>query len=263
MLGLLGVAGLASALVAVSSLAARRWGHAIGGVLSAFPLIVGPVLLVAAERHGTAFAAQAAAATLLGLVSLCGFALAYARAALRWGWPASLLLAWAAAAVLGLLAGRAEVGLAGAAVAAVAAIAIARAALPRAGAVTGPGAVPRWDLPVRMALTAVLIVLLTAAADRFGAIAAGILSALPTLASVLAVFTHRRHGRDALLALLRGMVGGIVAFAAFCAVVGGLVDRAGVTLAFVLATVVAVAVHGVLVVTAPRARPPCRAGHGA
>ena len=79
-----------------------------------------------------------------------------------------------------------------------------------------------------MALTAVLIVLLTAAADRFGAIAAGILSALPTLASVLAVFTHRRDGRDALLALLRGMVGGIVAFAAFCAIVGGLVDRVGV-----------------------------------
>ena len=49
-------AGLGASLVALSTVAAARWGHVIGGVLSAFPLIVGPVLLVAAERHGTAFA---------------------------------------------------------------------------------------------------------------------------------------------------------------------------------------------------------------
>jgi uncharacterized membrane protein (GlpM family) len=54
-------AGLGASLVAVSTVAAARWGYVIGGVLSAFPLIVGPVLLVAAERHGTAFAATAAA----------------------------------------------------------------------------------------------------------------------------------------------------------------------------------------------------------
>ena len=61
MLDLLLAAALGASLVAVSTIAAARWGHVVGGVLSAFPLIVGPVLLVAAERHGTAFAATAAA----------------------------------------------------------------------------------------------------------------------------------------------------------------------------------------------------------
>jgi hypothetical protein len=62
-LDLLLAAGLGASLVAMSTIAAARWGHVIGGVLSAFPLIVGPVLLVAARRHGTAFAAHTAAAT--------------------------------------------------------------------------------------------------------------------------------------------------------------------------------------------------------
>ena len=65
MLDLHFAAGLGASLVAVSTIAAVRWGHVIGGVLSAFPLIVGPVLLVAADRHGTAFAAQTAAAAVL------------------------------------------------------------------------------------------------------------------------------------------------------------------------------------------------------
>jgi hypothetical protein len=64
MLELVLVAGLAAALVGVSTLAGRRWGHQVAGLVGAFPLIVGPVLLLAAERHGAEFAARTAAATL-------------------------------------------------------------------------------------------------------------------------------------------------------------------------------------------------------
>jgi hypothetical protein len=53
-LELLGAAALASSSVGAATLAARRRGHGVGGVLSAFPLIVGPVLLISAERHGAA-----------------------------------------------------------------------------------------------------------------------------------------------------------------------------------------------------------------
>jgi hypothetical protein len=91
-----------------------------------------------------------------------------------------------------------------------------------------------------MALTALLIIGLTLAGDRFGPTVAGILAALPTLASVLAVFTHARHGHDALVALLRGMLGGLAGFVCFCALIALLVEPAGVSLAFVLATAAAV-----------------------
>src|SRR6185437_9072530 len=101
---------LAPALVAVSTSVARRWGPRAGGVVSAFPAIVGPVLLILALGHGRAFAARAADGTLLGLVSLAAFALVYGRLADGHGWPAAVVAGWVAAALaalgVGAIAGR-------------------------------------------------------------------------------------------------------------------------------------------------------------
>jgi hypothetical protein len=215
-------------------------------VLSAFPLIVGPVLLLAAQRHGAAFAARAAAGTLLGLVALSGFAAAYARCAARRAWGISLAVGWAAAALLGTLAGRVEVGVLGALAVAGGSLALAHSAIPPGSTARAPE-LPAWELPLRMACTALLIVALTGAAERFGPAVAGVLAALPTLASVLAVFTHLRHGRDALFGFLRGMLTGMGAFVAFCAVVAVLVDRTGVAATFLIATAAAVALQAAVV----------------
>src|SRR5512142_130043 len=92
---------VAPLLVAASTLATRIWGPRAGGVISAFPAIVGPVLLIAALNHGSAFAARAADGTLYGLVSLGAFNLAYGWAALRARWQASLAVGWAAASAAG------------------------------------------------------------------------------------------------------------------------------------------------------------------
>ena len=143
-------AALGAALVGVASQLSRVWGHGLGGLLSAFPLIVGPVLLLAALRHDGAFAAHAARSTLLGLVALCGFVLAYGRASRRAGWAASLAIAWTAAAALGILAARIETGLLGALAAAMVSIVVARVTLSPAREVEVASALPRWDLPARM-----------------------------------------------------------------------------------------------------------------
>jgi hypothetical protein len=55
---------------------------------------------------------------------------------------------------------------------------------------------------------------------------AGALAALPSVASVLTVSTHQQHGVDAVLDLLRGMLGGMAAFVLFCALIGLLVEPA-------------------------------------
>src|SRR3954470_21005508 len=240
---LIGVAAVAACLVAASTAAARRWGHGIGGVVSAFPVIVGPALLLAALRQDAAFAASMATATLLGIVALSGFVLVYGRSAQRCGWPLSLGLGWAAAAVLGMLAGGIGGGLLGGLVAAVVSPTLAHAALPRGRQLAVPAVFPSWEMPARSAVTVLLVVGLTVAGERFGPNVAGVLAALPALASVLAVFTHARHGRDALVAMLRGMLGGLGAFVIFCALIAALVEPAGVVTAFGLATAAAVLVQ--------------------
>jgi hypothetical protein len=248
----------APALVAAATLAARRWGQRAGGVVSAFPAIVGPVLLVAALAHGPAFTARAANGTLLGLAALAAFALAYARVAVRADAAVSFAAGWAAAAVAATAAGALGAGPpAGLAVAAVT-LALARRAMPRdsAAAPTPAGHAGAWDLPLRMALTAVLVVTLTAGADRLGAAIGGVLAALPVLASILAAFAHLQHGGRAAAELLRGMLGGMAGFVAFCALVAALVQPAGIAGAFAAATAAALAVQ--LAQLRPMPRPASR-----
>jgi hypothetical protein len=272
---------VAPALVGAATLAAGRWGERVGGVVSAFPAIVGPVLLIAALEHGTAFAGRAASGTLLGLVALSGFAVAYAHVAPHAGWRLSLAVGWAAASALslavGALAPGPPAGLCAATVSLWAAhralrTPSANASVPCAGtgaserapgcastsaatAATGATgaepslsatrrrpAVPSWDLPLRMALTALLVVALTAAASALGAVVGGMLAALPVLASVLAAFTHARYGARPVAALLRGMLAGMAGFVVFCALVAILAEPAGIAAAFTMATAAALAV---------------------
>jgi hypothetical protein len=236
---------VAPLLVGLSTLAARRWGEQIGGALSAFPAIVGPLLLIAAVDHGPAFAARSATGTLLGLVALSGFVLAYGRTASRAGWRTSLAVGWTAAAGIAAVFMVVHAGLAVAMVVAGASLLLAYRLLPSHPS-TPAVATPRWDLPVRMAMTAVLMVSLTAAASRLGPVVGGLLAALPALASILAVFTHGRQGSAALVELLRGMLRGMAAFVAFCLLVALLVVRAGTPAAFSVATIAAVAVQAAI-----------------
>ena len=87
-----------------------------------------------------------------------------------------------------------------------------------------------------MALTAALIALLTVASELFGPVVGGMLAALPVLASVLTVFTHRLHGSDATIGLLGGMLTGMSGFVAFCAAIALLAAPAGTAVAFGVAT---------------------------
>ncbi len=123
---------LAPGLAAAATLAARRWGERAAGRVSAFPAIVGPLLLVVALRHSPAFTARVAGGVVLGLVSLAGFALAYGRAAVRAGWGPSLLAGWGAAAALAAVAGASGAGAPAGLGLAAGSLMVAWAALPRA-----------------------------------------------------------------------------------------------------------------------------------
>ena len=72
---------LAPLCVVAVSLAGRRWGVAVAGVLGGLPVVAGPILLVLTLLHGDAFGADAAAGTLLGLAALTAFVVVYGRVA--------------------------------------------------------------------------------------------------------------------------------------------------------------------------------------
>jgi hypothetical protein len=235
-------------LVGAATLACRKWGNRIGGLVSALPAVVGPLLLITAQQHGAAFTARAANGTLIGLAGLSAFVLVYGRAAVHAGWRASLAAGWASGAVLAALAGSLGGGLGfpGGLVIATVSLALAYRAMPATG-VRERGDAPGWaGIAIRMALTAVLVAMLAAAATLFGAVVGGILAGLPVLASVLAVATHRRDGAAATVTLLRGMLSGMSGFVCFCVAVELLVVPAGTAASFTAATLATLGLQGLL-----------------
>src|ERR1700730_5632041 len=91
---------LAPGFVVGASLATRRFGPRVGGLIGGLPVVAGPILLVYALSHGPGFAAGAAAGTLLGLISLIAFVVVYGRLAGQVSWTAGMLAGWVAFAAL-------------------------------------------------------------------------------------------------------------------------------------------------------------------
>jgi hypothetical protein len=236
---------LAPGLVAISIIASRRWGQRVGGLVSSFPAVVGPVLLIAAREHGASFTARSANGMLFGLATLAAFVVVYAKLAGRAHWSLSLASGWVAAGVVAipirLMAGYlgSPAGLIVATVALLAAYAaLAPARSPVERGLSGPRGVS--EVMLQMVLTGGLVAGLAAAAAQLGPMVGGMLAALPVLASVLATRTHRQDGAVAVVVLLRGMLTGMPGFVGFCAAIGLLIVPLGTVAAFCAAILVAV-----------------------
>jgi hypothetical protein len=223
---------LVPALVASVTMASRRWGLRVGGILTALPMVAGPTLAFYAIEQGPAFAAHAARTAMLGIAATAAFCVAYARSAALVAWPASLALGWAALAlVASAVYGLPDLGGAGEFAVAVTALAAGRRLVPPRSVPTAAGSPPRWDLPLRMGTSAIAVVVFTAVAARLGPRLSGVVSAFPVVTMILAVFTHAQHGAepsgpygapgsDAAAMFLRGLLRGLHSFAAYCLVFG-------------------------------------------
>ena len=237
---------LAPGLIASVSVLQRRWGPSIGGMLTGTPVMAGPVLLALALDHDERFAGAAAGAGLQALIAVAAFIAAYAAAAARWGlpWLASLAVAFAAYAVAILLIMEFPLGLTGSFVCTMAAQWLALRSMPgrRDGDPlkrTGP---PWWDIPLRMALAAALVVAVAALADAAGARLSGLMTPFPIATTVLVVFTHRHDGAAAAAGFLRGLILGMSSLAVFFAVASAALPAMGLAAGFLWSAVASLAV---------------------
>ena len=206
---------LAPLLVVAATLAGRRWGATVAGIVTAMPVVAGPILAILTIEHGRAFGSTAARFALLGVVGQCAFSVAVARAA-RAGrtWPAAIGLGWLAYLAIAVVLAQLDV-------AAVWGLLIAFAAIVGADRLIGPAPraassdrpPPAWDLPARASLTAVLVVAVTTAAGTLGAALSGVLTPFPVAMTVLVAFVLAQDGGDATISLLRGFIRALPGFA--------------------------------------------------
>jgi hypothetical protein len=235
---------LTPALIGGLSLAGRRWGPGVSGWLVGLPLTSGPVALFLALDHGTHFAADAARGILAGVVALVTFTLAYAWLAFALEWRLALLASWAVFFATTAVMHQFSVPVVPMYLLGCALLLALLRLLPRKLSTGAPAAAPPWDIPMRMVVATAFLLLITGLAPRLGPQVSGLLAPFPIFASVLAAFTHRLQGAPAAARLFRGLALGMFAFISFFLVVGLLIERAGVVVTFLAASVVAVAVQG-------------------
>ncbi len=243
---------IAPACVAAVSVAGRRWGTSIAGLLAGLPVVGGPILLAFALVHGDAFAAQAAAACLLGLAALAAYVVVYGLLAERYGGITAIVLTgWAAfmvaVAFLSLIPLPEPPTLISAGASLALVVVLFRWGLRLLPAPSAPVTVetvlPWWDLPGRALAALALVFTLTAVSGALGPDLSGLLAPFPVMTSVLAIFTHAQGGRDEVRIILRGFLNGFNAYAVFCFVLAVTLTHISTALAFLLALAVSIAVQ--------------------
>ena len=231
---------LTPSLIGAASLAGRRWGDSISGWIIALPLTTVPITFFLALTHGTAFGATAAAGTLAGGLSQSAFILTFALLAHRWKWLPTLTASTLAFAAFTAVLQQLTLPIIPLYVLVFLVFLLVLMVLPRQ---THPeaateGLPSKWDIPLRMVIATVFVVLITSLAPGFGPRLTGLVSPFPLITSILAVFALEQHGADAAVSVLRGVTMGLFSFASFFFVLGILLVPAGILVAFIAAILV-------------------------
>jgi hypothetical protein len=235
---------LVPGLIALVTLAGRRFGPRVGGWLNALPLVAGQVLFFLALEQGQAFVARAALSTLAGLAAVAAFAVIYSWAAIARPWWVCVPIGWTAFAALTVavqaIPWTAVSGLA----LALGAFGVAPFLLSPVPEAPAPAPAPAWDLPLRMAAAVVLVLVVTGLATWLGPRLSGAITPFPIATTILLAFTHAQQGAPAAVGFLRAFLPAMWSFALFCFVlaVGGV--ALGRDLAFLAALAVSLAVQG-------------------
>jgi len=236
---------LAPSLIALGTLLGRRWGSALSGWFGGLPIIGAPILLVIALQHGTTFAADTARSALSGIPAFSAFCVIYAWIALRHPWWLALIAGYVAFAALAPACVAWHPSTLLAAYCGAAALLIAALIMPR-GIPEMAKPHSAWELQLRMAAAALIVVAITGLAYALGSEWSGVLTVFPTAGTVLAIFTQRAEGPHGASRVLRALLLGMLSSTVFLTMLAANLDHEGIGLAFALGLIAALTVHGIM-----------------
>ena len=235
---------LAPVIIGSASLAGRKWGPAVSGWIVGMPLTSGPVIFFVALSHDVVFAANAALGVISGGLSLVAYALTYAWLATRFRWYVAWIGSFVVFAISTTLLQSVTLPLIPIFLVVCAAIVLGLSLMPTEEVEEGDAPFGRWDIPSRIIIGTSFILLITGSASFIGPRLTGLLTTIPLYVTILAIFAHRHQGPAAAAHVLRGLLYGMFAFAGFFITLGLLLEKAGITVSFLSAIVVTLAIQG-------------------
>ncbi len=211
--------------IGLISLADRRWGAKVGGLLVGLPLTSAPVTLFIALELGKPFAAHVAMGILMGMISQAVFCVTYAWLSFRVNWLGSWLIGWGAFAGATLAFEQIAPPLPLIFLANISTLVLVLFLWPQASTQGSPAKAPAWALLGRMGVGTTVVLLLTSTASLLGPRLSGLLSPLPVFATVFAVFAHKLQGGSPARQILRGVIVSSFAGAVFFLVVAARIEQ--------------------------------------
>lgn len=234
---------LAPILIALVTLAGRKWGPSVAGWLLGFPLNSGPIIFFLLLERGPRFAASAARGSLLGILAWMAFCLTYAFCCNRMSWWYATLAGWLAYSLIAAALLPVTLGVVWSYALVTLSLVAVLAIFPATPESEKPSSLPGEDLWLRMATASLMLLSLTAVAKVLGATLSGILTAFPAYTTILAVFTHR-HGAGLAARAMKGVTAGLFTAATFLMTLSVALMHLKGALSFALAIAAALAVQG-------------------
>ena len=235
------------ALMLAISLAARRWGTGVAGLLSGLPMTSALVMLFLSLEQGTTFAAMAVPGALAGLAAIQATYLFYflvtQRVSALTGCVLALAVYGATAFLMSLSQGLALSIIVTLLLVTLIVIATSQQMPLHVAAYV---ALPRWVIPMRMLTATLLLLAITASATWLGPVVSGLLAPIPVIAWPLAVFVHVQGGRHELAAVVRGNAIGAVGVVSFYLALKYSILQWGALVSIATAVLLAVVVTAVL-----------------
>jgi hypothetical protein len=234
---------LAPLAVVAGSLAQRRFGHAVSGLIIGLPLASLPLLWLVALQHGTAFASSMTGALLVGSIAEAVVLWLYARLTIHLSPSLALIGALGAFALAAEAVNLLKLSalLAGLVTAIGFAVALRWWPATPANATSTHGRSRLW---LRVVVSAVFTLVLVSLAGRLGPVLAGLVDALPAMSLMMAFMTHQEHGSGASSRFLHSVTRGSFSYLAAMLVLAELLHTGNLLLAFSAALGAALVVQG-------------------
>ncbi|WP_264313790.1 hypothetical protein [Pseudomonas putida] len=234
-------------LMLAISLAGKRWGAQIGGLLSGLPVTSALVMLFLSLEQGEGFASLAVPGALAGVAAVQATCLFYYWVTRHIGAFAGCI----AALVFFVVAALATSHLGWVALSVIATLLLVIAIVVATSKPADASAaryvpMPRWVIPMRMMTATLLLLVITASATLLGPVVSGMLAPVPVIAWPLAVFAHVQGGRQELAAIVRGNGIGAVGVVGFYLVLQSTLLQWGAVTSVAVGVLLAVMVTFVL-----------------
>ena len=202
-----------AAFVVAATTTAERAGALIGALVATLPIAAGPAYVFLALDHDVAFIATSALSSLAINAATAVFALVYAFAAQRHGVLLAVATALTAWTILAVVVRWFDWTLPGALVLNVAVISACAAIGRHLRDVRMPLVTRRWyDVPLRAAMTALLVAVVVSLSGRVGPAVTGVLAVFPIVMTSLMVILQLRIGGKASAAVLVNTITGLAGF---------------------------------------------------